>query len=189
MSFAALLPPVPDLLLEQVILGEECLTLVVRLTTPQMPCPGCGQFSRQVHSHARRTLCDLPVGGRRVRLSLQVRRFFCRTPTCPRRTFRDQVPSLAAPWARRTERLQATLRQIGFALGGEAGARLAAQLGMLWSADTLLRLIRQTPAPPAPTPRVLGIDDWGATRSCMCSCKDSRKEVLTWSSASSALPG
>ena len=90
MSFAALLPPVPDALLEQVILSEECLTLVVRFTTAQMPCPRCGLLSRQIHSRARRTLYDVPVGGRRVRLSLQVRRFFCRTPTCPRRTFRDR---------------------------------------------------------------------------------------------------
>ncbi len=164
MSFAALLPPVPDLLLEQVILGEECLTLVVRFTTAQRPCPSCGQLSWQVHSRTRRTLGDVPVAGRRVRLSLHVRRFFCRTPTCSRRTFREQVPSLAAPRAHRTERLQATLRQIGFALGGEAGAHLAAHLGMPWSADTLLRLVRQTCAPPAPTPRVLGIDDWSYRR-------------------------
>jgi transposase len=164
MSLAALLPPVPDLLVEQVILGEECLTFVARLTTAQVPCPSCRHFSRQVHSRARRTLFDLPVAGRRVRLSLQVRRFFCRAPGCPRRTFREQLPTLAAPWARRTERLQAILRQIGFALGGEAGARLAAQLGMPWSADTLLRLVQQAPAPPAPTPRVLGIDDWSFLR-------------------------
>src|SRR6185437_4365709 len=41
---------------------------------------------------------------------------------------------------------------------------LATQLGMPWSADTLLRLIRQAPAPPVPTPRVLGIDDWSFLR-------------------------
>ena len=56
------------------------------------------------------------------------------------------------------------MRQISYALGGEAGARLATHLGMAWSADTLLRLIRQAPAPPAPTPRVLGIDDWSYRR-------------------------
>jgi transposase len=155
MSLAALLSPVPDLLLEQVILGEECLTFVARLTTAQIPCPSCGQPSRQVHSRARRTLFDLPVAGRRVQLSLQIRRFCCRTSSCPRRTFREKVLLLAAPRAHRTQRLQAMLLQIGFALGGEASARLATQLGMPWSADTFLRLIRQAPALPVPTPRVL----------------------------------
>jgi hypothetical protein len=56
------------------------------------------------------------VAGRRVRLSLQVRRFFCRTSTCPRCTFREQMPLLAAPCARRTQRLQALLVHLGFAL-------------------------------------------------------------------------
>jgi hypothetical protein len=35
----------------------------------------------------------------------------------------------------------------------------------------------------------VGVDGWGATRSCICSCKNSRKEDLTWGSALSVLPG
>jgi transposase len=160
MSLAALLPDLPDLLVEQAVIGEEAITIVARLTTPAMPCPACAQLATQVHSRARRTLCDVPAGGRIVRLSLQVRRFLCLVPTCPRRTFTEQVPALAARYARRTARLQDTLRRIGFALGGEAGARLATHLGMACSPDTLLRLVRRTVLPPLPTPRVLGVDDW-----------------------------
>jgi hypothetical protein len=59
---------------------------------------------------------------------------------------------------------------------------------MLTGFSTLLRLMRRSPAPFFPSPHVLGRDDFGATRSYMSSCKDSRKEALTWSSASSALP-
>ncbi len=160
MSLAALLSDLPDLLVERVIMGDDAITLVARLTTPVMPCPGCSQLATHMHSRARRTLCDVPAGGRIMRLSLQVRRFFCSVPTCPRKTFTEQVPALAAPYARRTVRLQDTLRLIGFALGGEAGARLAAQLGMACSPDTLLRLVRWAALPPLPTPRVLGVDDW-----------------------------
>jgi transposase len=160
MSLAVLLPALPGLLVEQAIIGEETITLVARLTTAAMPCPACAQLATHVHRRARRTLCDVPAGGRSVRLCLQVRHFFCSTPTCPRTTFTEQVPDLAAPYARRTTRLQATLRRIGLALGGEAGARLAAYLGRACSPDTLLRLVRQTVLPPLPTPRVLGVDDW-----------------------------
>ena len=49
---------------------------------------------------------------------------------------------------------------LGFALGGEAGARLADQLGVPISPDTLLRGIQAAPLPATPTPRVLGVDDW-----------------------------
>jgi len=52
------------------------------------------------------------------------------------------------------------------ALGGEAGARLASRLAIGTSPDTLLRAVRSGggSAPAAPTPRVLGVDDWAWRR-------------------------
>ena len=46
------------------------------------------------------------------------------------------------------------------ALGGSAGVRLGAKLGLIASRNTLLRRVRQTPVPPAVTPSALGVDDW-----------------------------
>jgi hypothetical protein len=89
-----------------------------------------------------------------------------------------------------TERLRAAVHHVGLALGGQAGARLAERLGMRISGKTVIRLVQDSPLPSAaPPPCVLGIDDWCATRSRMCSRKDSRKEALTWGSAPSTLPG
>jgi transposase len=89
-----------------------------------------------------------------------VRKFFCREQGCPRRIFTERVPEVAAPYARRTTRLNEVLQLLAFALGGEAGARLVARLGMAVSPATLLRLVRQAPARTWSTPRVLGVDDW-----------------------------
>jgi hypothetical protein len=44
--------------------------------------------------------------------------------------------------ARDTDRRREALEWIAFALGGEAGARLARELGLLVSPDTLLNRIR-----------------------------------------------
>ena len=60
--------------------------------------------------------------------------------------------------------MQHALEQVGFALGGEAGARLARCLGMPTSPDTLLRLIRAAPLPEPAPPRVIGLDDWAYKR-------------------------
>jgi transposase len=51
-------------------------------------------------------------------------------------------------------------RVIGFALGGEAGSRLAEYLDLPTSPDTLLRRVKNAPDQPAPPPRYVGIDDW-----------------------------
>ena len=160
MSLAVLLCELPELLVEQVIIGAETITFVARLIPSAMPCPSCAQSATRVHSRSRRVLQDLPAGGRRVQISLQIRRYFCQNPACKRRTFTEQLPRLACPHAQKTMRLKHTLCQIGFALGGEAGARLVGSLGMSCSPDTLLRLVRHQPLPKRPTPRVLSIDDW-----------------------------
>ena len=54
--------------------------------------------------------------------------------------------------------------EVGLATSGESGARLLAKLQMPTGADTILRLIRHTPLPEHPTPRVLGVDDWSFRR-------------------------
>src|SRR5687767_6908747 len=104
------------------------LTLVVTSLQPSAPCPLCQQPAHHVHSRYARTLADLPWATVAVRLRLQVRRFFCRVAACPRRIFTERLPTVVAPHARRTLRLTAQQGHIGMALGGAAGARLAATL-------------------------------------------------------------
>jgi transposase len=70
------------------------------------------------------------------------------------------MPRVVSAHARRTVRLDEALTLLGFALGGEAGARAAAGLGMAAGPDTLLARVRRTPLPEQATPAVLGVDDW-----------------------------
>ncbi len=50
------------------------------------------------------------------------------------------------------------------ALGGEAGARLGARLGLRASPATLLRLVQTAPALDSSAPQVLGVDEWAWRR-------------------------
>ena len=56
------------------------------------------------------------------------------------------------------------LRAIGVALGGNAGARLAARLRLPTSPATLLRLVRAAPRPQPPALQAVGIDEWAWRR-------------------------
>jgi transposase len=140
------------------------ITLVLGATLPSACCPICQQPAHRIQSHYTRTLADLPLGTHRLLLHLRVRRFHCRTVGCPRWIFAEQFPQLARPWARRTCRLTSALQHLGLALGGTAGTRLAEQLHLPTTPDTLLRLVRQVPDPDPPTPRILGVDDWAWRR-------------------------
>lgn len=159
---AALLLPDPLALCWQGLsITSEQVTIVLKTTGPVAACPVCRQPSRRVHSRYTRVLADLPWQGRPVRLRVQTRRFFCDNQDCPQRTFAERLPpQVADTHARKTGRLVQALREIGFACGGEAGSRLAGHLGTGASADAILRLVRRADSQAAPTPRVLGVDDW-----------------------------
>jgi DNA-binding NarL/FixJ family response regulator len=61
-------------------------------------------------------------------------------------------------------RLVKALQAIGIALGGQAGARLAARLRLPTSASTLLRLVRAAPTPHTPALQAVGVDEWAWRR-------------------------
>jgi transposase len=136
------------------------ITLRVQSTQPRAPCPLCATPARRIHSDYGRTLADLPWAQYRVCLQLRVRKWFCRNRACPRRIFTERLPTVAAPWARRTLRLAQRLVAVGLALGGKAGAHLSQQLDLIVSRNTLLRGLRRLPGPSLPTPTVLGVDDF-----------------------------
>jgi hypothetical protein len=68
---------------------------------------------------------------------VQVRRFFCQEGTCKRKIFAERFASLTLPRVKFTLRLQEALKEMGFELGGEAGARLGKKLSYPGSPDTI----------------------------------------------------
>ncbi len=149
-----------DVYLADVCLEQETLTLVLKSSQTSAACPECTHPSTRIRGRYTRTLADLPCQGRAVRVRLEVRRFVCRTRSCPRTTFAEGFPRLTREYARRTLRQAEALTEIAFANGGKAGAQLAKRLAMPTSRETLLRLIGSTAVPQRKTPQVLGLDDF-----------------------------
>jgi transposase len=162
---SSLLLSLPDgLVVDQIRVLYDCVTVCVRSVRPSTVCPLCSQPATRIHSHYRRTLADVPSGGRQLVLSLFVRKFFCQTSHCPRRIFAERFPDLARPWARMTVRFCAELEEIGFATTGEDGARLATRLGLPTSPATMLRRLKAVSAPVSKQVTKVGIDDWAFRR-------------------------
>src|SRR5215216_2034851 len=126
----ACLPIPPSLHGETLLLGDDGLTILAAAADEAARCPLCGWRAARVHSRYARTVADLPWATLAVRLRVRVRRFFCDNDACPRQIFAERLPGVAQESAQRTNRQRDSLTAIAFALGGEAGARLAATLGM-----------------------------------------------------------
>jgi len=178
-----LFPSIDGLHLEALHIDTQSITAVLAVATAKAACPLCGEPAMRVHSRYIRTATDLPWAGIRVHLQITVRRFFCDNATCSWRIFAERLGEALPAFARRTNRLAKALCAIAFAAGGEGGARLAHAQAMPVSPRSLLRLLESSFLPATSPPRVVGIDEWGATRRRRCSRKDSRKEALTWGSA------
>ena len=140
--------------------GREGLMLVSEPEADSVCCPLCNSSSERTHSRYLRTVSDLPWRGITVTVKIRARKFFCDEDSCERRIFCERLPEVSAH-ARKTDRLDGALLAILMELGGRAGARLAAELGLLVGRDALLSRAKNL-APDArfEKVRVLGIDDF-----------------------------
>jgi len=68
--------------------GDELL-LNVSSVRDQSDCPYCGQSSQKIHSRKIRTLKDLPIQGKKVKLLLTHNKYFCRNEKCPKKHLRN----------------------------------------------------------------------------------------------------
>ncbi|WP_372411766.1 ISL3 family transposase [Streptomyces luteireticuli] len=155
-----LFPSIADVVVLSVVVDKDVVRVDAKSAAGGAECSGCGDPSNRVHGSYLRFPADVPSGGRRVVLSLCVRRFGCRNVLCGRRTFVEQIPGLTRRHAQRTEGLRSTLANVGLALAGRAGARLACVFGVPVSRSTVLRLIEALPEPEVPAPRVVGVDEY-----------------------------
>jgi hypothetical protein len=156
-----LVPHLASVAVERIYLAGRTVRVLARTCGSEAACPECGAVSRRVHSRYRRQLADTASGGHEVRVDLQVRRFFCGSGGCARKTFAEQVPGLTVRYGRRTCQLRGLLEAVALALAGRAGARLTGRLACAVSRSTLLRLIRAAADPEDHVPLVLGVDDFG----------------------------
>lgn len=158
---SALVPA--DLVFVDAKIENGAALITVRSRVDEVACPDCGAAARRIHSRYVRTLADLPLAGRGVRLQFIARRLRCDAGHCPRRIFAERLET-APPWARRTARLDELVHHLGLALGGRPAAGFAKRLMLPVSNDTLLRLVRRRGTPVFVPPRAIGIDDWAWKR-------------------------
>jgi transposase len=157
----ALLPDPCGLKLNSVVHQDGGRVLIAASAAASFACcPACHHASRALHSRYSRVLRDLPWQGATVELRVDVRRFRCRDDNCPRVTFAETLPIVAARYGRQTSRLSETIRLIGYVLGGEAGSRLSKRLGMATSPDIVLRRLKVGPTVEVRGAKAVGVDDW-----------------------------
>jgi transposase len=164
LAWVDLLPQFPHLQIRSI--QQECQQVTITLvsTRENDRCPTCQTQTLARHGWFTRRIHSLPCSGQAVVFLIQARRFRCPNVACPRKTFREDLSALADRSQHRTPAVTQLLCSVAAIAGGQAGARLAAQMQLPTRRSTLLRcLIRQATCPEG-VPRVVGVDDFAWTK-------------------------
>lgn len=164
MAWADLLPQFPHLQMHSIQHEHEHVLITLVSTRESDRCPMCQAHSQTGHGWFTRRIHSLPCSGRAVVFLIQARRFRCLNATCPRQTFREDLSALAERYQRRTQAVTHLLCSVAAVAGGQAGARLTAQMQLPASRSTLLRCLTRQVVPPESAPRVVGVDDFAWTK-------------------------
>lgn len=116
--------PGSDVSVESVDRSDAGGWIVSGNLAPNGICPDCGLHWRRRHGWRRRRLQDYPAHGDGATVALQVCRWRCLASACPRRTFSDQIVSVARPFARRKTRVGEVVSHLGHATGGRPVVKL-----------------------------------------------------------------
>ncbi len=84
-------------------IGDEVI-IYVESNRKKCSCPYCGSSSKRVHSCYEKSFQDLPVMGKKTKIIIKNRKFFCDNPECKFTTFAERFDFLKQK-GKKTQRL------------------------------------------------------------------------------------
>jgi transposase len=86
-------------------------------------CPLCGQSSSRIHSRYHRSFHDLPIQGKKVRIRLLNRKYFCSNPKCAQKIFAESFDFLE-PNSKKTKRLIDEIMKVSLEVNSVTASKL-----------------------------------------------------------------
>ena len=105
-------------------------------------CKYCGQESESVHSTYKRTISDLPIQNYKVKLIINVKKYFCNNSKCQHTTFAEPLEFIEDN-AIRTKRLDNYINKIGSKTSSKDAERQVKNTHVNISNNTILRIIKK----------------------------------------------
>ena len=93
-------PQLAALVIDEVVDQGREVHIQARTRPTAVSCPDCGRPTKRVHAYHQRRLAAVPAAGRGMVIGVRIRRLICLNTGCVRRTFREQIPSIARLWER-----------------------------------------------------------------------------------------
>jgi len=119
------------------------IKIYVESMTEQATCPYCGNTSNYVHSRYARKLQDLPIQGKKVKLIIHNKKYFCLNKDCNYKTFAESF-SFFKPKATKTMRLQEEILRVSLSQSSLSAAKYLRNSVADVGKSTICNLLKKT---------------------------------------------
>ena len=129
-----------------VVTGKETKDdiMYIYCDTKKQPtkCKYCGEESENVHSIYTRTISDLPIQKYKVKLLINVKKYFCNNSKCQHTTFAEPLDFVEKN-ALRTKRLDEYINEVGLKNSSIEAKKQITNSHVQISNNTILRIIKK----------------------------------------------
>ena len=102
---------------------DDFIFIMVESNRKELNCPYCRKPSSKEHSRYRRKFQDKPIQGKKVIISLDNRKMFCKNPECSHKTFAENFSFLPRK-AQRSQRLEKEILEISLHCSSIAASKI-----------------------------------------------------------------
>jgi len=150
-----------SLKIERVDEAEEEVEITLKSQKHGHQCPECGQEMRAYHGTYVRTVQDLPILNKGVKLKIKAYEYYCGNPDCETRSFAEDYDGFVGRCGRMTYRCEDFVRTLAFETNCEGAAMICRLIGIKVSGDTIIRMLRALAESTIdPMGEVIGVDDF-----------------------------
>jgi transposase len=137
------------------------ITITLRSRKHNHECLKCGEEAQTYHATYMRSVQDLPIFQKNVRLQIKAYDYYCQNKDCEVVSFAESYDGFIGRSDRMTDRLENFIRTLALETNCEGAAAICKELGIRTSGDTIIRiLLKLCDAPAAQCGEVIGVDDF-----------------------------
>ena len=147
--------------------NADRVEIFMKTTTQRATCPKCGKITDKKGGIHSKTVYDLPILGKQVKLNIKYRNFICLNKDCDKKYVSETIPGFVEKFNHRTRRLDDFILKIALATSAEESSRILKTTGIEISGQSVINLIlkRFSETETGKCGTSVGIDDF-ANRTC-----------------------
>ena len=139
-EFIKLLDPSLDYVSHEII--KSFCYITVTSNRVNVTCPFCGLSSSKAHSTYERSFMDLPIQGKKVKITIINLKMFCMNPNCEHTTFAERFAFLSNK-AKKTKRLEEEIVRLALNCSSIAASQILKENVVEVGKSTVCNLLKK----------------------------------------------